>query len=197
MTYGLKLAALPIALLCLAGATDSPARLTFEGLGPVRIGMAETELEALGFGDPHRSSDWQSDEEYRACHYLANEDRFPGVGLMINEGMLVRIDIGPNDAGVEWQTLSGAMIGMTEPDVASIYGNWMETDDHPYLGDAGSYLVLQSGDGRYKMIFETATADGSGEEMSSAPSGGISGTKRVTDFRAGLADPVGYIEGCS
>jgi hypothetical protein len=119
---------------------------------------------------------------------------------MINEGKLVRIDIGPDDARVKWRTLSGAMIGITETEVAAIYGNRLQIGDHPYLGDAGSYLVLPSSDRRYRMIFETATPDESeaiGQETSSARSREPNSKKRVTDFRAGLAGPVGYIEGCS
>ncbi len=196
----LRLAALPLAFLCLAGAVDAQPRLTFEGLGPIRIGMSESELQKQGFSDPNRLADWQADDEYVACHYLANEVEYPGVGFMINNSKLVRIDIGPNDAGVKWQTLSGATIGMAETDVAAIYGNWMKIDHHPYLGDSGSYLLLRSGDGRYGMIFETATSDGSeaiSEEPSSASSRGPNSKKRVTDFRAGLAGPVGYIEGCT
>ncbi len=192
-----KPATLLLGLLLLTGATDEKPRLTFTGLGPIQIGMSETELQALGFSDPYRSADWQTDEEYAACHYLANESEYPGVGFMINDDTLVRIGIGPNEAGITWQTLSGAMIGMTETEVASIYGNWMKIDHHPYLGDAGSYLILQSSDGRYKMIFETANPEVSGEQLSSAPSQGPKADKRVTDFRAGLSGPVSYIEGCS
>jgi hypothetical protein len=192
-----KTVALPLAFLCLAGAADSQPRLTFEGLGPVRIGMSETELKKIGFSDPYRSSDWQTDDEYPACHYLANEEDYPGVGLMINDNRLVRIDVGAKAASAKWQTLSGATIGMTETEIAAIYGSWMKMDYHPYLGDSGSYLTLQSGDGRYRMIFETATPDGSGEAFVSSPSRGPNSRKRVTNFRAGLAEPVGYIEGCS
>jgi hypothetical protein len=73
----------------------------------------------------------------------------------------------------------------------------MKIDHHPYLGDAGSYLILDSSDGHYRMIFETAAPDGSGEQFSSKPSRGPNANKRVTDFRSGLAEPVSYIEGCS
>jgi hypothetical protein len=193
----LKPAAGLLALLLLTGAIDEKPRLSFTGLGPIQIGMSEAELETLGFSDPYRSADWQADEEYSACHYLSNEDEYPGIGFMINEGKLVRIGVGSNDAGIIWQTHSGAAIGMTETQVAAIYGNWLKIDYHPYLGNAGSYLILQSGDGRYKMIFETAVQDGNDEQHSSAPSQGFNAEKLVTDFRAGLSDPVSFIEGCS
>ncbi len=197
MRYLVKLATLPLALLCLAGATSPPPSLTFEGLGPVRIGMTEAELQALGFSDPQRSADWQADDEYLACHYLANRQEYPGVALMINDNRLVRIDVDAGDEPGKWRTRSGAMIGMTEPEIAAIYTNWLTMEPHPYLGDAGSYLVLRSGDGRSKMVFETAMPEEGGEEFSSAPVQGPNGKKRVTSLRAGLADPVGYIEGCS
>lgn len=193
----LKPAAGLLALLLLTGASDERPRLTFAGLGPIQIGMSEAALLTLGFSDPYRSVDWQDDEEYAACHYLSAEDDYPGVSFMINDGKLVRIGVGPNDAGVVWQTHSGAMIGMAETQVAAIYGDRLKIDHHPYFGDAGSYLILQSGDGRYKMIFETATQDGGDGLHTSSPSEGFNAEKLVTDFRAGLAGPVGYIEGCS
>ncbi|MEJ6594650.1 hypothetical protein [Parasphingorhabdus sp.] len=193
----LKMAALPLVLVFLVGAVDEQPCLTFKGLGPAQIGMSETELKQLGFGDPYRPADWQTDEDYAACHFLIKEVEYPGVRFMINEDMLVRIGIHPNDAGIIWQTLSGATIGMTETEVASIYGNWMKIDDHPYLGDAGSYLVLASSDWRYQMIFETATPDGGGEQSCSLRPQGPVAKKRVTDFRAGLAEAVSYIEGRS
>jgi hypothetical protein len=193
----LKMAILPLVLVCLAGAVGEQPRLTFKGLDPAQIGMSEAELKQLGFSDTYRPADWQTDEDYAACHFLTKEAGYPGVRFMINEDMLVRIGIGPNDAGVKWQTLSGATIGMTETEVASIYGNWMKIDYHPYLGDAGSYLMLASSDGRYQMIFETATPDGSGEKFFSVRLKRLDAKKRVTDFRAGLAEAVSYIEGCS
>jgi len=193
----LKPAAALFALLLLMGAADEKPRLGFKGLGPVQIGTSEAELQALGFSDPYRSADWQTDEEYAACHYLSNEAEYPGVGFMINDGKLVRIGIRVNDAGIIWQTLSGATIGMTETEVAAIYGDWLKIDHHPYTGDAGSYLILQSADRRYKMIFETAVQGGDDEQYSSAPFQGFNAEKFVTDFRAGLAGPVSFIEGCS
>lgn len=48
----LRLAALPLAFLCLTGAAAAQPRLTLEGLGPVRIGMNEIELQKQGFSDP-------------------------------------------------------------------------------------------------------------------------------------------------
>lgn len=188
---------LPAVCLLFGATSDISPRLTFEGLGPIRIGMTEVQLEKMGFSDPYRSADWQTDEEYESCHYLSNEAKYPGVGFMINDGRLVRIGIGSNDKGINWKTLSGATLGMSETEVAAIYGGWMKMDHHPYMGDSGSYLILVSRDGRYRMIFETAISDDSGTKYSSAPSKGPNPEKRVTDFRAGLSGPVGYIEGCS
>tara|TARA_R110000850_G_scaffold265766_3_gene395743 strand:+ start:40071 stop:40670 length:600 start_codon:yes stop_codon:yes gene_type:complete len=190
-------ATLLLAPLLLLGATDEKPRLAFQGLGSIEIGTSEAVLQKRGFSDPYRSAHSQADEEYAACHYLSNETEYPGVHFMINEGRLVRIDIGENDAGIMLKSLSGASIGMTETEIVSLYGDWIKIDRHPYLDAAGSYLILDSSDGRYKMIFETATSDGSGEQLSSKPSGGPNANKRVTDFRAGLAGPANYIEGCS
>ena len=192
-----SLVLIPSAFLLFGATNGEKPRLTFEGLGPVRIGMTETQLEKMGFSDPYRSADWQTDEEYESCHYLSNESKYPGVGFMINDGQLVRIGIGTNDKKIEWKTLSGATLGMRETEVAAIYGSWMKMDYHPYMGDSGSYLILASRGGKYRMIFETALSDDSGTENSSAPQNGPNPEKRVTDIRAGLSGPVGFIEGCS
>ena len=63
---------------------------------------------------------------------------------------------------------------------------------HPYLDEAGSYLTLTSGNGKYAMIFETAVKDMDANAMKNRDQ-----PKYVTNFRAGLAEPVGYIEGCA
>ena len=184
----LKMAALPLVLVFLVGAVDEQPCLTFKGLGPAQIGMSETELKQLGFGDPYRPADWQTDEDYAACHFLIKEVEYPGVRFMINEDMLVRIGIHPNDAGIIWQTLSGATIGMTETEVASIYGNWMKIDDHA----VSRWCRVLSGSRVQRLALSDdirdGDPDGGGEQSCSLRPQGPVAKKRVTDFRAGLAE---------
>jgi hypothetical protein len=179
---------LPFFALALSGA--SAAGLTFTGLGDIRIGMPVSELESK-FGATLEYDAYPEDKA-NACAYWKIPE-YPDLGLMIVDGSLGRIEIHTD----EYQTKSGAKIGMTEVAVKSIYGDSMQMDYHPYAGAAGSYLVLKSSDDQYKMIFETGTPNDSGSRFNSALSAGPNPYKRVTSIRAGLAGPVSYIEGCA
>lgn len=195
----------PMLLILLGANDDERSRLTFQGLGDINIGMTIEQLKAHDFASDSMY-EGQSLEEYNGCHYMTNGRDYPGVSVMINDGHLVRIDIDrardPDPAksnGVytpirvpDWKSFSGASIGMSESKVKAIYGEWLKISGHPYLGEAGSYLRLDSSDGKYAMIFETASQDMGAEALKNPDL-----EKYVTDFRAGLADAVGFIEGCA
>lgn len=166
---------------------DSP-RLTYQGLGDIRIGMDEQALAQFGFA-PYPEDEAYKDEQYLGCHYIAS-DRYPGVALMINYGSLVRIDINEGS----WQSFSGAGIGMNEAQVAELYAGKITLKYHPYAGKYGSNLILRSSNKKYGMIFETSVTD---SQYASPPKHGPNPNKKVTRFRVGLAGPVDYIEGCS
>lgn len=180
-----------LAAIFLAGNSTPNPRLSFQGLGPVRIGMTIQQVKALGFklttGGPR-----SNDEEHFYCHYLDTAPDYPEIALMMNEDRLVRIDIAYGSKPGLWKSLSGAMIGMSEAEMRAIYGDWLKESTHPYLEDSGSYLSLNSDDGRYAMIFETAVDD-----QASVPETTEKQIKYVNNFRAGLKVAVGYIEGCA
>lgn len=182
---------LMLAAILLTGNSTPNPRLSFQGLGPIRIGMTVQQVKALGFklttGGP-----WSNDDERFYCHYLDNAPDYPDIALMMNEDQLVRIDIAHGSKPGLWKSLSGAMIGMSEEEVRAIYGDWLKESTHPYLQDSGSYLSLTSSDGRYAMTFETAV-----ENQASVTETNEKQTKYVKDFRAGLKVAVGYIEGCA
>jgi len=198
------LLALAAPFLLAASPAERP-RLTFDGLGDIRVGMTIAQLKARDFASDSMY-EGQSPEEYNGCHYMTNGRDYPGVGIMINDGRLVRIDIdkGRDPTPTEsngiyspipvpaWKSFSGAKIGMSESEIKAIYGEWLKISGHPYLGEAGSYLRLDSDNGRYAMIFETAVGDMGAEALKNPKQ-----EKYVTDFRAGLADAVGFIEGCA
>ena len=186
MNKFVSILSLALAATLLVNTTTARPRLTFEGLGPIRIGMNVEQVRKLGFrlttGGP-----WSNEEERFSCHYLDSAPGFPGIALMMNDDRLVRIDVHDDKKTRQWKSLSGAATGMSEAEVGDIYGDWLKKSGHPYLDEAGSYLTLTSSDGKYAMTFETALKDIDNEGV----------TKFVTDFRAGLAEAVGYIEGCA
>lgn len=179
-------------LIFLSANNHGKPKLTFDGLGDIRIGMSSEQVKKLGFrltsGGP-----WNEvgDEYFVSCHYLDSSPSFPGISLMMSDDKVVRIDIG-YDRDKGWQSYSGAKVGMSQINVQSIYGDWLKISGHPYLDKAGSYLRLNSSDGKYAMIFETAIKDLSGNVSNERQQ-----EKFVTHFRSGLAGPVSYIEGCA
>jgi len=120
--------------------------------------------------DPHASG------SSTGCSYLASSTLPDSVGLMLDDGRVVRIDVW----GGSVRTASGAGIGDTEQRIDSLYRGRIKVQEHPYTGPEGHYLVYSAADSiyrQYQMIFET---DGA----------------RVTMYRAGLLPAVTWIEGC-
>jgi hypothetical protein len=156
----------------------SPLRtLMFDGLGPAKVGMTVREVESalklkLTGDEPPSGLDPEGMSDFQACHYVSNEAKLPGVQFMVVDGKVGRIDVGRDG----YRTAKGAHVGSTEAEIRRLYPA-IEVEAHPY-DPGGHYLRLASRDRRYGMIFET---DGA----------------RVTDFRSGWLEPVGYVEGCS
>jgi len=154
-------------------ALTSASTLDLSGLGPVRIGMTPEEATAaagilFAAGTASAGS---------ACSYATVTGGPAGVGFMLANGRIVRIEV---RLGSAVKTLSGAGIGDAEAAVQARYGNTLEVSPHKYL-PAGHYLTLvptDPTDTRSRLIFET------------------DGTK-VTMFRSGTLPEVAQVEGCS
>ena len=148
----------------------SPQRVAFTSVGKARIGMTERDL-VRALGAPLTHVDPQAEEE--GCYYAAGRGIPEGVGLMMLNNRLARIDV--YKSGV--RTASGAGIGTSESDLKRLYGGKLVQEAHAYTGPEGHYLTLRSAGGRYGVRFET---DG----------------VLVTGFYAGTAEAIQYIEGC-
>ena len=106
-----------------------------------------------------------------ACFYL-DPKAMQGVRFMVTNGKISRIDI----SGSKYATDKGAKVGDTEEKIKSLYPS---VQVYPNKYDEKKHdLEVFSADEKYLIIFET---DGS----------------RVTGFRVGNAEEVGYVEGCS
>lgn len=168
----------PFLLLLLAANGNEKARLMFDGLGDVRIGMTADQAKTLGFSLT-TSGPWgeEGDADFVSCHYLDSAPDYPDIHLMINDNHVVRIDV----FGGDWQSLSGARLGMSKSQLRKIYGNWLQESLHPYGGDdidEWAYLTLSSADGKHGAVFEIVD-------------------RKISTFRMGTADSVRYIEGCA
>lgn len=153
------------------------------GLGPVRLGMTIQEAANAAQVSFVVAPLTQSD----VCQYYLPEIYDPekaartgaidGIGLMVVNGQIIRIDVWP---GSPVKTLSGLGIGSTVEEVETAYDGEIEVTPHPYT--EGSYLTLTpdaAGSNLYSLVFET-DEDG-----------------RVTQFRTGQLPAVTWMEGCS
>ena len=145
--------------------------LRVDGLGSMTIGMRVNDVERATGMKVDISSDFGP-----RCRYGQLVGGPRDLFLMFNRRVLVRIDIGTESA-IETDTAIGVGDPISEVDDA--YGDELERELHPYLGDRGSYLIFdpQPEDG-FLIIFET-------------------NRRSVTSFRSGFDEQVRFIEGCA
>ena len=149
------------------------AKVTIAGLGPIQVGMTlaeaskAAEIAFVPVGDSASVS----------CRYFQPHEGPEGIGFMVVNGQIIRIDIWP---GSVITTLSGAGIDSTEAEIEALYPGQIEISSHKYTG--GQYLTFipeDAGAKLYRLVFET-DAEG-----------------RVTQFRAGQFPAVTWVEGCT
>ncbi len=150
------------------------AAISTVGLGPIQLGMTITEASQVADAE----FELAPGDQDRVCQYYFPVDTsLDGLGLMVIEGRIIRIDIWPGSA---IQTVSGAQIGMTEAALKALYPGQIEALPHAYT--TGKYLTYTANtDGRnlYRIVFETSPE-------------GI-----VTQYRTGQFPAVTWLEGCS
>ncbi len=143
--------------------------VSYDGFGPVKIGMTLSQASrALGVRVT-RDAGYDGDD----CYYATPKGDFKGIAFMMNGTRIVRIDV---ESG-NYLTDKGAKIGDSEGRIKRLYKSGYKVSRHKYF-DAGRYIEVEIKGGRYSIIFET---DG----------------KRVTTYRVGRPEQVGYVERCS
>jgi hypothetical protein len=159
-------------LLCLCLVANSLAADTWvlreDGIGPVKIGMSLSQLNAVlqeKFSKP--TEEWESQE----CFYV-KPSRHPHITFMIEDGRVSRVDVD----GAVVATSTGIRVGHAEARALKIYGSALKIDSHQYI-ETGHYLTIQSNSGRYGIRFETDQG-------------------RITTFYGGLYSAIQYVEGC-
>ena len=160
-----------IPLACGRSSSTPPTRWVArpDGVGPVRIGITVARARtALG------ESGTTVDTTDASCTYIRPAALPPGVGLMVENDTVVRVDIDSGTVATE----AGARVGDTEQHVLSLYQGQVRVLPHKYTGPTGHYLVVTPpGDSVHLIIFET---DGA----------------HVTTFRVGRRPAVEYVERC-
>jgi len=141
--------------------------VTFNSFGKVKTGMTVSQASKALGTELVRGKGYED-----SCYYVNPKQGFKGVRFMVTNDSVARIDI----ESKEYATDKGAKIGDTEAKIKSLYKG---VQVHPQKYDEKKHdMEVHSDDEQYLIIFET---DG----------------KRVTGFRAGKAEEVGYVEGCS
>ncbi len=164
---GFAVAAL-LAPVAPAGAASD--RLSFDGLGPARIGMTRQALEAA-LGSPLSKDD--ATDDATSCEMVHPLRRDDSVSYMLRDGRLARIDVDTDRVF----SVSGIGLDATYASVMSAYPGRITVSPHAYGGPEDKYLTLLSRDGSRGMRFET-----------------IGG--KVMRFYAGTAEAIQLIEGC-
>lgn len=165
----------PIASPTTTAAVPTPVteadELRLDGLGPMTIGMHVDEVKRATGTEVDISSDFSPQ-----CRYGQLVGGPRDLFLMFSRRELVRIDIGSDSA---IRTDTGIAVGDPISAVEDAYGDELERELHPYLGDRGSYLIFdpEPEDG-FLIIFET-------------------NRRNVTSFRSGFDEQVRYVEGCA
>lgn len=143
----------------------------YDGYGDMRFGMTEAEARKAWGGD-------LNGDAADGCHYLNPVwSKAPSYfAFMFDGGKFVRYDVG-NDKEV---APGGGRRGMTEAEIDAAYPGRVEKSPHKYVS-GGKYLRVKADDGNSDgvLVFETDAAG------------------KVTEWHAGVAPQVDYIEGCS
>jgi hypothetical protein len=131
-----ELKSLLLALLGVVAAADAP-RLTFAGLGAIRIGMS---AEALTRIADVRRADLEHEERW-PCRYVRFD--YATIGVRIGASGVVAVEI----ADPRHRTLSGIGVGSSVDEVRAVYGRRAMV--------TGSRFVMRSKDRRRALLIET------------------------------------------
>jgi hypothetical protein len=153
-----------------AAAIPEHARLTFRGLGPVRVGMTRDEVEAVV---GHRIP-WQ-DNVSPGC---ATSRLAPGVWGLFTEGRVASVNVTRygtrGQRSADYRTRAGVGVGMAQRKIRAVYGSAAKRSPHAYVD--GYYFKITRGNRR--IVFATDK--------------GV-----ITDIAGGRRPEVDYIEGCA
>lgn len=158
-----------------AGGPDAHLRfkLQVDRYGPVVVGMTPAQASAaLGVPLAMVAPAEMGQEELDACHYEFPRGNRSDLGFMVERGTITRIDVFSRKVAAT----GGIRVGDGERAVVRAFAGKVREEPHPYLEDAGKYLVVEAKPG-HAFIFETEKG-------------------RITSFRSGRLESVRYIEGC-
>jgi hypothetical protein len=141
--------------------------VTFNSFGKVKTGMTVSQASKALGTELVRGKGYED-----SCYYVDPKQGFKGVRFMVTNKTIARIEI----ESKAYATDKGAKIGDTEAKIKSLYKG-IKVSPQKY-DEKKHDMEIYSADKKYLILFET-------------------NGKRVTGFRVGKAEEVGYVEGCS
>ena len=143
--------------------------VTPNGIANLRVGMTVAEAQAV-----YPTFKVASSADGSACSYATLNGWPAGIGVMVDAGKVVRVEIRRGS----FATSTGARIGDTEEKIKGLYPGQVTVSPHKYTD--GHYLTVTptGDDSANRIVFET---DG----------------RNVVNYRAGVRPQVEYVEGCS
>ena len=175
--------AIAVGVLLVKEFQNKDRTLSFDGLGPVRVGMTVPEAEtALGATlTAPRPDDGRGED----CWYTQRADLVDEtITYMIAYGKIVRINVDNaaprknEKAAPRVVSERGIHIGSSVADVMSAYGSALIVSPNPNGNDTDRFMLVLSEDGRHGLLFDIWD-------------------EKVDSFRNGTADAVQMPEGCS
>ena len=156
-----------------AAATPPPGMqlARYDGYGDLRFGMSADEAKKAWGGDLNGAPG-----AGETCYYLSPvSSPVPShFAFMIENGKFVRYDVG-NDKET---APGGGQRGMDAGRIRELYADRVEESPHKYV-PGGRILRIKDSAGPGVLVFETDAAG------------------KVSEWRAGVAPQVDYVEGCS
>ncbi len=145
------------------GIRERDQLLTFNGLGPVQLGMTVAEAEAA-LGAKFNPMNPGNGADTEGCWITSRADQIdPGITYMVRDGKIARIDAseyirGPAPVMPSVVTERGIHLSSSVDDVKSAYGSDLVAEIHSQ-GDEGNfdflYMKVLSPDGRFGHLFVT------------------------------------------
>ncbi len=118
-------------------------RLTYFGLGEIKLGMTPTQVKNIGFYFTQEQIYLKGCDEVQLK--INNK-----IEVMFEDGKITRIST--TDPNI--LSYSGAHVGMSEQRAHEIYGSSIWLDNHKYI-DGGHYLIVESSNSKYALVMGT------------------------------------------
>jgi hypothetical protein len=172
-----------MALSALIGLAAFPAAeidwtIQLRNAGPLKIGMSIAEVRRIMQDETALLISWEDPvPDNCECAYLESAKKPKDLGLMFQNGYLVRIDV--HERGI--RTANGAGVGDSEERIKQLYPGQIKVEPHNTISLNGNYLIYKPSDPidhNYGMIFETYNG-------------------AVTSFRSGTEAAIALSEGCN